>query len=68
VREDETGYLVPAADSARLAEQMLYALTHETESAARAARGRVFVREQFSMQRMVAATERLYNELGNCPQ
>jgi glycosyltransferase involved in cell wall biosynthesis len=68
VREGETGYLVPAADPARLAEQMLYALTNEAESAARAARGRAFVLEQFSMQRMVAATEQLYDELGRRSQ
>ena len=62
-KDAETGYLVPAADSARLADQMIYALTNEAESAARAARGRAFVVEQFSMQRMVGATERLYDEL-----
>lgn len=62
-KDGETGYLVPAADSARLADQMIFALTNEAESAARAERGRAFVLEQFSMQRMVGATERLYDEL-----
>jgi L-malate glycosyltransferase len=63
ITDGETGYLAPAADAARLAEKLLQALADETGRAQIAARGHAFVLEQFSMQRMVAATERLYDEL-----
>lgn len=68
INDGETGYLAPAADAARLAEKLLQALADETGRAQLAARGRAFVLEQFSMQRMVAATERLYDELSGTPR
>ena len=68
ITDGETGYLAPAADAAGLAEKLLQALADETSRAQIAARGRAFVLEQFSMQRMVAATERLYDELIGNPR
>ena len=63
ITDGETGYLAPAADAARLAEKLLQALADETGRTQLAARGRAFVLDQFSMQRMVTATEHLYKEL-----
>lgn len=68
IADGETGYLAPAADAARLAEKLLQALADETGRAQLAARGRAFVLDQFSMQRMVAATEQLYDELSGNPR
>ena len=62
--DNETGFLVPAADAAGLASKIIDVLANETKRARVAARGRAFVTEQFSMRRMVAATEQLYDELG----
>ncbi len=67
IKDGATGYLAPAADAARLAEKLLQALADEPGRAQVAARGRAFVLDQFSMQRMVAATERLYDELSGAP-
>lgn len=67
VTDGVTGYLAPAADSAKLAEKIIYALANPTESATLAARGRAFVLDQFSMQRMVQRTENLYDELATSP-
>lgn len=68
INDAETGYLAPAADAARLAEKLSQALADESGRAEIAARGRAFVLDQFSMQRMVAATERLYDELSGNPR
>ncbi len=61
--DGETGYLVPAADEVRLAKQITAVLNNEDASHRVAEQGRAFVLEQFSMQRAVAATEQLYDEL-----
>jgi L-malate glycosyltransferase len=66
--DGETGYLAPAADAARLAEKLLQALANQPGRAEIAARGRAFVLAQFSMQRMVMATEQLYDELSGNPR
>ncbi len=63
ITDGVTGYLAPAANAAGLAEKLLQALADEPGRARIAARGRAFVLDQFSMQRMVAATEQLYDEL-----
>lgn len=67
ITDGKTGYLVPAADSAKLAEKIIYALANPAECADLAARGRAFVLDQFSMQRMVQSTETLYDELASSP-
>jgi L-malate glycosyltransferase len=63
IADGETGYLVPAADVARLAERITTILSDEDAGRRVAERGCAFVREQFSMQLVVAATEQLYDEL-----
>jgi glycosyltransferase involved in cell wall biosynthesis len=63
ITNGETGYLVPTADEARLAGQITTVLSNEDVSRRMAQQGRTFVLEQFSMQRTVAATELLYDEL-----
>ncbi|MBI1765626.1 MAG: glycosyltransferase [Acidobacteria bacterium] len=67
ITDGETGYLAPAADAAHLAEKILQALADEAGRAQRAAHGQAFVLDQFSMQRMVAATEQLYDEVCGNP-
>lgn len=63
IKDGETGYLVPPADPDALARRISWALAHEEEMEKIAARGRQSVRSTFSMSRMVASVEQLYDEM-----
>jgi glycosyltransferase involved in cell wall biosynthesis len=63
IRDGETGWLVPPADSAALAERMLRALENPQQGAELARRAQREARERFSLPRMVSAVEQLYEEL-----
>jgi L-malate glycosyltransferase len=63
ITDNETGYLVPPADSQALASRITFALKHEAISSAVAQRGREFVMSRFSMQQMVRSVEKLYDEV-----
>ncbi|MEK6287217.1 MAG: glycosyltransferase [Acidobacteriota bacterium] len=61
--DGQTGYLVPPANAGALAERITFALANEETSRRLAARGFEFVRDRFSIERMVEAVENLYEEL-----
>lgn len=61
--DGETGYLVPPANAEAMAERLTFALTHTAQRVALGARGQQFIQDQFGMPRMVAAVERLYEQL-----
>jgi L-malate glycosyltransferase len=63
IDDGETGFLVPSADAHALAEKMLFVLRNEADCQVVAQRGRKFIDSQFSMQRMVEAVEKLYEEM-----
>ena len=63
VVHEETGYLVPPRDSDRLASAILQMLSESEQARAMAERGRADVLNRFSMERMVLATEKLYETL-----
>jgi glycosyltransferase involved in cell wall biosynthesis len=63
IKDDETGFLVPPANSEALAARIQYALSHAPRASLAAMRGRQFIIERFGMERMVAAVERLYDEI-----
>jgi glycosyltransferase involved in cell wall biosynthesis len=63
IRNGETGFLVPPANSEALAERIQYALSHDALTSLIAMRGRQFIIERFGIDRMVAAVERLYDEI-----
>jgi glycosyltransferase involved in cell wall biosynthesis len=58
-----TGFLVPPANSEALAERIEYALSQADRTGLIAMRGRQFIIERFGVERMVAAVERLYDEI-----
>jgi len=60
VRHGETGYLVPPANAAALAEQLLYVRDHPEEAASYAARGRELVQRDFNL---VTCVEKLSETL-----
>jgi glycosyltransferase involved in cell wall biosynthesis len=60
INDGETGFLVPPADPAAMADRILFALARKAESREIGARARRFVQERFGMSRMVAAVENLY--------
>ncbi len=59
-RESSTGILVPTGDIAALRKAVEWAMTHPSERAAMAARGRVAAAERFDADAMVQALERVY--------
>jgi glycosyltransferase involved in cell wall biosynthesis len=61
--DGETGYLVPPADVDALAERITFALTNEATGRLLAARGLEFIKERYSVERMVQSVENLYMEL-----
>jgi hypothetical protein len=63
IEDGETGFLVPPANSEALAERIEYALSQAGLTGLIAMRGRQFIIERFGMERMVAAVERLYDEI-----
>src|SRR5262249_8797127 len=58
-----TGFLVPPAQSGEAAGRIEYALSQADLTGLIAMRGRQFIIERFGMGRMVAAVERLYDEI-----
>ncbi|GAA5526484.1 glycosyltransferase [Herpetosiphon gulosus] len=60
VRHGETGYLVPPANAAALADQLLYVRDHPEEAASYAARGRELVQSDFNL---VTCVEKLSETL-----
>lgn len=63
VRNNETGLVVPPSDSAALAERILELLNDPVRARAIGEAGRVLVREEFGVGRMVAETASLYREV-----
>jgi L-malate glycosyltransferase len=63
IEDGQTGFLVPPADPGALAERIEYSLSHAGLTGPIAMRGRRFIIERFGMERMVAAVERLYDEI-----
>lgn len=63
IADGETGYLVPPADAAALSERITFALANAADRDRVAAAGRRFINAEFGMGRMVAAVEKLYDEL-----
>jgi glycosyltransferase involved in cell wall biosynthesis len=63
IEDGGTGFLVPPANSEALAERIEYALSQAELTGLIAMRGRQFIIERFGMERMVAAVERLYDEI-----
>ncbi|HZF40368.1 MAG TPA: glycosyltransferase [Blastocatellia bacterium] len=63
IEDGETGFLIPPANPEALAERIEYALSHPGPARLIARRGRRFIIERFGMERMVAAVERLYDEV-----
>jgi glycosyltransferase involved in cell wall biosynthesis len=63
IADGETGYLVPPANSAALAARIISALANREASRCIALRGLEFVKDIFSVDRMVGSVETLYREL-----
>ena len=63
IRNNETGLLVPPSDNAALAERILELLNDPVRARAIGEAGRVLVREEFGVERMVAQTAALYREV-----
>ncbi len=63
IRNGETGYLVPNRDPNALANALLEAINDMDAARTMAARGPGFVAENFSVERMVADTTKVYEEL-----
>lgn len=63
IEDGETGFLVPPANPGAMAERIEYALSNADLTGLIAMRGRRLVSERFGMERMVAAVERLYDEV-----
>jgi glycosyltransferase involved in cell wall biosynthesis len=63
VRHGDNGLLVPARDPAALADALEFLIANPDERARMGARGRERVRGEFSAQRVIAETLRLYRDL-----
>lgn len=63
IKDGETGFLVPPANSELMARRILDALRQREISELIALRGRQYLLNYFSMQRMVESTENLYREM-----
>jgi len=63
VRHGETGLLVPAADPGRMADALRRIFADEAEARRMGERGLARVREHFSLDKMVAGYERIYDEI-----
>jgi len=61
--ENETGFLVPAGDNARLVQSLQMLAENAAMRHAFGQRGQEFVRQQFSVEAMVDALYRLYEQL-----
>lgn len=60
VRDNETGLVIPPSDSKRLAERILELLDDPVRARAIGEAGRAFVREEFSIEKMLRQTADLY--------
>ncbi|QDU78425.1 Alpha-D-kanosaminyltransferase [Polystyrenella longa] len=63
VRDGETGWIVPAADSQALAKKFIDALDHPDISRTIGLAGRAFVKQKFSVEPMVEKTLSLYHQV-----
>lgn len=63
IAEGETGYLVPSGDSARMAARLVELLANDEMSASFGRAGRERVEQQFSMDRQLELTKKLYRDL-----
>jgi glycosyltransferase involved in cell wall biosynthesis len=63
IRNNETGLVVPPSDSSVLAARILELLNDPVRARAVGEAGRVLVREEFGVERMVAQTAALYREV-----
>jgi glycosyltransferase involved in cell wall biosynthesis len=63
IEDGETGFLVPPANPGAMAERIEYAFSHASLTDQIAMRGQRFVINRYGMERMVAAVERLYDEV-----
>jgi glycosyltransferase involved in cell wall biosynthesis len=63
VQDGRTGLLVPPKDPGALAAAVLWFLDHPDEAGEMARRGRTFVEEHFTEERMIARTLDVYREL-----
>ncbi len=65
IDDEETGLVVPVGDHAALASSILRLLKNETERARLGQSASAAARERFSLDRMVDATEKVYEEMMN---
>lgn len=63
IRTDETGILVEPRDAEALARAMIWALTNPAQADQLARQGQAMVRQRFSVEAMVEATDRVYHEV-----
>jgi glycosyltransferase involved in cell wall biosynthesis len=63
VQDGKSGLLVPPEDSAALAEALLHLLRNPGFAATLGKKGREYVTQEFSFQRMIENTDQLYTEL-----
>jgi len=63
IRDGETGLLVPTQQPARMAEAILYVLSHGEEAARLGEKGRELVWQKFSPQSMAHKTAEVYREV-----
>jgi glycosyltransferase involved in cell wall biosynthesis len=61
--DGETGYLAPPADSAALADRIVFALNDDDHRAEITSAARTRINADYGMDRMVESVERLYDEL-----
>jgi glycosyltransferase involved in cell wall biosynthesis len=67
VVDGETGWLVPPRDPGALADRLMSLIQNPQQARAMGVRGRERVRQVFSVERMVAEVQQLYDELLNLP-
>ncbi len=68
VRNGETGFVVPAADSEQLAQRMLVLLNDPVQARAMGEAGRSLVRQDFNVELMVAKTVEVYQAAVGLPE
>lgn len=68
IENNETGFVVPAADSEQLAQRMLQLLDDPVKARAMGEAGRVTVQNEFGVERMVAETVDVYHSAAGTSQ
>lgn len=63
IQTDETGILVEPRDTEALARAMIWALTNPAQAGQLARQGQAMVRQRFSVEAMVKATNCVYHEV-----